>query len=593
MAGNGETGMMRKIVLLAGLGLLSPFLRGQVVPSDRIGDWARSGVFEDGVKGIPHRSTVYCNVKVKIPGSPLLARGDGTQDDSEALQAAISTCPQGQVVLIPQGTYRISRSLVINKGIVVRGDGPTRTRIVQHAPTHVFVVQGTGTSFWYAAVGGHPELGIVQSLRSGYSRGSDTVVVADSAACAIGNVVLIDQLNDPALVTAAGTGGSCTWCGLGTDENRETDGSRAMAETLVIKKIAGNAITFHRPLQYDFASRFLPRLIVLSNAPVRNAGIEDLGIEAAEGNTEGSGIVMTYSVHCWVRNIESFNIPQKHIEIEWAACGNEVRDSLFHHTPRFDADHGYGVNIRNYATDNLIENNVFYGLHTGVVIGSAGGSGNVVAYNFVDNTRHRQPNWFLYQIGTHGAHTYMNLFEGNVCGKIGLDSYWGSGSHSVFFRNVITRENTAQPVTQDINAVNIEAFNYFATVVGNILGTPECRGPSEQIPFRNSQNNPVLWKVGFAGSTTGYPADPKVALTLIRTGNWECATNAVQWTSDGRRLPDSLYLPLKPAWFGALIWPPFTPERAGFDPKNLNKIPAQLRFAQWSQVPARKRLGDD
>jgi hypothetical protein len=187
----------------------------------------------------------------------------------------------------------------------------------------------------------------------------------------------------------------------------------------------------------------------------------------------------------------------------------------------------------------------------------------------------------------------MNLFEGNVCGKIGLDSYWGSGSHSVFFRNFISRENTGQPVTQDINAVNIEAFNYFVVVAGNILGTPECRGPSEQIPFLDSLNNPVLWKVGYAGSTTGHPADPKVASTLIRTGNWECATNAVQWSSDDHRLPDSLYLASKPAWFGELAWPPFAPEHTGFDPKNLNKTPAQLRFAQWSQGPMSKGLGDD
>jgi hypothetical protein len=264
--------------------------------------------------------------------------------------------------------------------------------------------------------------------------------------------------------------------------------------------------------------------------------------------------------------------------LEWAAYGNEVRDSYFHDTPRFDGDHGYGVNIHNYAADNLIENNVFHNLHNGVVIGSAGGSGNVVAYNFVESTSHWQANWFLFQLGTHGAHTYMNLFEGNVCGKVGLDSYWGSGSHSVFFRNLITRENPGQPVTSDISAVNVESLNYYMTFVGNILGTPGCRGPVEQIPFRDSHNNPVLWKIGFAGAKTGFPTDPKVSTTLLKTGNWECATNAVQWASSDHAIPDSLYLRSKPAWFGALAWPPFTPERANFDPKNMNKIPAQLRF---------------
>jgi len=251
--------LMRRVLVLAGLGILPSLLFGEVIPADRIVNWARSGVFENGVKGIPGRPSIFCDVKVKIPESPLLAKGDGIRDDSEALQAAINACPPGQVVYIPQGTYRISQSLVINKGIVVRGAGPAKTKILQCAPRHVFMIQGAGTSFWYAAVGGHAELGIVQNIQSGYSRGSDTVVIADSRECAEGDVVLIDQLNDPSLVNAKGTGGSCTWCGLGVGANQETDGSRAMGETLIIKKIDGNTITFHRPLNYDFKAQFQPK----------------------------------------------------------------------------------------------------------------------------------------------------------------------------------------------------------------------------------------------------------------------------------------------------------------------------------------------
>jgi hypothetical protein len=573
--------------------LLSSLVPAQVIPSDRLGYWSQTGVYENATKGIPRRDIVFCDVRAAIPGRLLPARGDGVHDDTGALQAAIKACPPGQVVFVPRGTYRITRPLVIDKGIVVRGAGPAATEIMQGAPQAVFQIQGGGTSFWYAAVGGHPELGIVQAVRSGCARGSDTVVLDDAAEFAAGDVVLIDQLNDPGLVTPRGTGGACTWCGLGAGSDHGANGSRAMGETLVITKKSGNAVTFHRPLSYPYEERFEPRLIVLSHQPVRNAGIEDLRLTSAKGNQEGCGITMAYSVHCWVRNVESADIPQKHVDIEWGACGNEVRDSLFHGTPRFDADHGYGINIHNYATDNLVENNVFTGLHTGVVIGSAGGSGNVVAYNVVDNTRHWQPHWFLAQLGTHGAHTFMNLFEGNVCGKVGLDAYWGSGSHSVFFRNRITRENARQPVTADINAVTIEAFNTFATVVGNILGRPGCPGEAEQAPRRDPRDEPVLWKIGYDGSGAGRPADPRVAATLIRTGNWECARGSLQWGSDERRIPDSLYLPSKPAWFGTLAWPPFVPERPGFDPGNVPSIPAEERYALWikgsgPEPPARR-----
>jgi hypothetical protein len=561
--------------------VLSGLLPAQVLPPDRLGDWEHVGVFDGSSQGIPPRAVVFCDVRTKIPDSTLVAWGDGIRDDTEALQEALRNCPPGQVVYLPRGTYRISRPLIVDKGLVVRGAGPAATKIVQTSPLPVFRFQGGSTSFYYAAVGGHAELGIVQPLRSGFTRGSDSVVVEDTTEFLPGDVVLIDQLNDTALVRSAGTGGTCTWCGLGSGSDRTADGSRAMGETLIVTKREGKTVTFHRPLRYPYEAELQPRLIILSHRPVRNAGIEDLGLSSAQGNEEGSGITMAFCVNCWVRNVESVNIPQKHVDIDWGSCGNEIRDSFFHGTPRFDADHGYGINIHNYATDNLIENNVFYGLHNGVVIGSAGGSGNVVAYNVIDHTRHWQPHWFLFQIGTHGAHTFMNLFEGNVCGKVGLDSYWGSGSHNVFFRNRITRENSGQPVTSDITAVNIEAFNYYASVVGNILGQPGCRGPVEQIPFRDSRENPVLWKVGFEGAKTGRPTDPKVASTLIKTGNWECATGEVQWSSEERRIPDSLYLSAKPSWFGGLAWPPFTPERPGFDARSVPPIPAQIRLAEW------------
>jgi hypothetical protein len=159
---------MSAVVRGAGaLMLLSSLLSAQIISPDRLGSWAQTGVYENATKGIPRRDVVFCNVRIAIPGSPLAARGDGVRDDSDALQAALKACPPGEVVFLPRGTYRITRPLVIDKGIVVRGEGPAATEIVQGAPQAVFQVQGSSTSFWYAAVGGHPELGIVQAVRSG------------------------------------------------------------------------------------------------------------------------------------------------------------------------------------------------------------------------------------------------------------------------------------------------------------------------------------------------------------------------------------------------------------------------------------------
>ncbi len=529
---------------------------------DRTIDWSRAGVWAGGVKGIPNRTTIFCNVRMSIPGSPLVARGDGVQDDTAALRAAISACPAGQVVFLPQGTYRISGTLTINKGIVVRGEGPDRTRIINCSNDWIFRIIGLGISR-------NPI-----NVLSGFQKGSDTVTVANGTPFIPGDLVIIEQFNEDGLVTQNGVGGSCDWCG-----RDGMNGTRAYAERLIVQSRSGNTVTFNRPLYGNFRSSLSPQLYVRSRVPVENAGIEDLCMESAYGNSEGGGIDMVYARYCWVKGVEGYNFPTKHVLLRWGTYGNEIRYSYFHEAQSYAGNRGYGVHLLTYSCDNLVEDNIFYHLHVGVNI-EAGGAGNVVAYNHIERIEHgNEPQWFQTGIATHGAHPYMNLIEGNVVNKVQFDNYWGSSSHNTVFRNHITRLNPGTPVIYDITAAIVDSWNYYYTFVGNVMGTSGCPGPVEQIPYTTIANNPVLWKIGYnCCASTGNPTDPKVASTLIRSGNWECATNAVQWSSSERNLPDSLYLPSKPSWFGVLAWPAFAPEREGFNPTNLNKIPAQVRF---------------
>ena len=72
--------------------------------------------------------------------------------------------------------------------------------------------------------------------------------------------------------------------------------------------------------------------------------------------------------------------------------------------------------------------------------------------------------------------------------------------------------------------------------------------------------------------------DLDVAATTIRAGNYNYANNAVPESESlkGKKLPGSLYLEKKPAWFGNLNWPPFGPDT---DWEN-DKIPAQVRYEE-------------
>lgn len=59
----------------------------------------------------------WFNVKDKAYG----AKGDGTTDDTAAIQAAIDACPAGGIVYLPAGVYRTSATLKPKPGVVIQG----------------------------------------------------------------------------------------------------------------------------------------------------------------------------------------------------------------------------------------------------------------------------------------------------------------------------------------------------------------------------------------------------------------------------------------------------------------------------------------
>jgi hypothetical protein len=515
-------------------------------------------VWENGVKGIP-TYPVGITMQTTNPSGSYYINNSGATDVTSTIQAAINACPAYHAVYIPDGSYRCNGSLNMKSDVVVRGAGST-TVLLQYQTTNkgLFIFSGTGES---AAV----------NMLSGYTKGSDTITVSNASGFAVGNLVYMDQLNDPSLVTIVGPTGSCTWCGRGS-------GARAYAEVALVKAVNGNTIQLNRPIYYNFSSTYSPQILCRARNPLKWAGVEDLKIDGINQTTTGSGVAMAASVYCWVKNVESKDTPFKHIELWDSDYGCEIRGCYIHGAQNFTGDEGYGVGLTNYCCSNLIEDNIFYYLREGVTLGSAGSAGNVIAYNYLARQHHSQPNWMNSLLNCHGAHTFMNLFEGNVTNMIGCDDYWGSGSNNIFFRNYVD----GKPVDtqyQNIMAIMVNTHNYYYSFIGNILGYYGTPAVVEQIPYTSFDNNPVLWYVGYACcANTGNPVDNNVYGTMLKEGNYQYPYAACQWSAGVESIPDSLYLSSKPAWFGILQWPPFTPDRQGFDPNSLNKIPAQVRY---------------
>jgi len=93
---------------------------GFVIPADRRIDW-KPGV-PGGIPSYPLFASVL--------DAPYSASADGNSDDTHAIQQAINDCPAGKAVRLPKGTYRLTSKLQIRKGIVLRGDGPEQTRLI-------------------------------------------------------------------------------------------------------------------------------------------------------------------------------------------------------------------------------------------------------------------------------------------------------------------------------------------------------------------------------------------------------------------------------------------------------------------------------
>jgi hypothetical protein len=451
---------------------------------------------------------------------------------------------------------------IFNKGVVLRGDGPQSTRILNEDSSNDPVIR---VNRW-------PMYGSLISVNSGYEKGSNVIVVADASSLAVGDYLIVSQLNDPSFVTIVGNNGSCSWCGDGS-------GERTMAQIVRVTGKSGQELTLNRPLYYTFSAAYSPAVKKINM--MQYGGIEDLYLEqigAVPGEDESSNIHIGACAHCWVSNVESHMTSNIHVDL-MGCYGCEIRDSYLDDAYNHYGGDGYGVFLFGRNSDNLVENNIIVNTRHAMSLES-GGSGNVFGYNFADEgLDSNSPMWITHDAMTHGAHPYMNLWEGNVHDKIGLDNIWGSSSHNTLFRNHVDRLTSR--AAYGLWAVDIEENNYYENLVGNVLCHDGCSGTYE---YGEGGSKVSVYKLGYQSPGDGsLPVDAQVVATLLRHGNYDYVTQTTVWdaTITNHDLPASLYLSGKPVWFGTTPWPAIGPDVDGL----VNKIPAQFRWEALQGYP--------
>ena len=359
------------------------------------------------------------------------------------------------------------------------------------------------------------------------------------------------------MVFRQGYGEICTWCGIDG-----TDGRRALSQLVRITAVHGSQVILERPLFFGFSAKNFPSAQKIDM--LNGAGIEDCALETLiGGSTDGYryNVTATAVAGFWMKNVKSFRCVRAHLFLSYGvAC--EIRDSFFYDAHIHASNGSYGIWLFGPNSDNLIVNNKVLKCPPSFIM-SGGGSGNVIAYNYFRQAFYDHTDWFSPTISTHGAHPFMNLFEGNIADGVALDNTWGSSSHNTFLRNHFTMRRTDPPADYGIRAVDVEEHNYYESFIGNVLGEPGLQGTRQA---GDCNDNYVLWRLGCPDyGAPGLPPDPYPALTVFRHGNYNYLTGETEWdnTVVERRLPASLYLSAPPDFFAGYTWPPIGPDVRG------------------------------
>jgi hypothetical protein len=206
------------------------------------------------------------------------------------------------------------------------------------------------------------------------------------------------------------------------------------------------------------------------------------------------------------------------------------------------SDLSYGIEVGYENSDNLIDNNILQHVSTAEICN--GCQGTVFAYNYsVDNyytASGTSPNF--QQADSYPVHqdgSYFNLYEGNVGAKLVADVIHGTGWMTTAFRNY-WKGADGPFKTSSTQVVDLESFNRYFNLIGNVLGTPGYHTNYKDKPSSatdstgcNSTGPKSIMTLGYSGgngcNAGSPPNDVNVASFIYLWGNYDTVTGAVRW----------------------------------------------------------------
>ena len=486
-----------------------------------------------GADGLPQRTTTCATL---APG------GD--------IQAAIDACPSGQVVLLGAGAFTVPATIHLKSGVVLRGAGskgaPAGTTIVRTGAGSVLSI---GTAQDQACYGG-AAFPLVQDG----AKESTTVSVGGAAAhFKAGQLAIVDVVDDPAINER-----DCAYF-------KRVD-HRSVSQRVEVTAVdtASGTLTLGSPLHWAFrsASPYLAQITPVGAVTIDWAGVEHLllqgGTNPGYSGQMAGGVDISNAAYSWVKDVQTDGtIGGIHVSVT-ASYRVVIRDSYFHNSANygFGAD-CYGVVLRCGTAETLVENNIARYMNKPILFNVSGG-GNVVGYNYADNSWATPPAWQELNIDCHCAFPHMELMEGNYAPHMGASITHGNAGYLTYFRNYASSQfalpnpvwgSTARQ-TGNVAALQFDSPDLGMTVIGNVLG---ASGQSV-VYDAYSPSAGAVYELGAGGSGSMDVS----ATTLFRHGNFDTVNNATKWApaKADHTLPASFYLRSKPGWWPASSpWP--------------------------------------
>jgi hypothetical protein len=511
---------------------------------------------------LPNYSSVTCS-----------GLATGTVDQTSKINTCIANAANDSAVYIPAGTYKVDGQIKLKNRVVLRGAGASATTLNLGSGGGISAGGGSITpSLQYNAhVAGY-------NISGTPKKGDTTLTIANSGDAAVNDWIAIYSDSDPSIVNSGG----CNWCG-------ENSPYHLMQQIVQITQKSGTTITISKPLYF---TPYTDPEFKKYTFGVQRAGIENIKLSTTADIGSGSIIDFSNALQCWVKGVETYGTGSSsgsaHVKLRYS-YGCEIRDSYFNYGRSSASGANYGIAIMQVNSDHKIENNVLrHNRHS--VVFEGGGSGCAVLYNYMDDNYTDDLTFLGNSRFNHGAHPFMNLFEGNIISAIAGDNVWGSSSHITVFRNWIWGSETgtgvpSYPPGYGYVAINLEDDQRYYNFVGNVLGASGKRAVWANAALRDenpyaSYSSPIVYS---------YAANS--GATSINHGNYDYKTSGVAYWEGGadHALKASMYYSSTPSFLANYPFPLLGPDVSGIANNNPAKDRYEGKSAPVSDSPAPPR----